>query len=373
MSSTNASEDQRWMRRALQLAARGRGQVEPNPMVGCVIVDRRGLIAYGHHRRFGGPHAEIDALRRCRRSPHRSSVYVTLEPCCHHGKTPACTEALIAAGVSRVVVAMRDPFPQVAGRGLRQLRRAGIKVHVGTCRAKARALNRPYLKLRRNGRPWVILKWAQSLDGRIATHRGDSKWISSLAARREGHRLRGRVDAIVVGIETVLADDPVLTCRHVTPLRVAARVVLDGRLRLPLASRLVQTAGQIPVIVATTTAARHKRPRKLAALERAGCEVLSCGRRGERVGLADLLDELGRREMTNVLVEGGGRVLGSFFKQGLADEIIAFIAPKLIGDPRAPGPLELRGKEGIIDVRMHEPVEVRRVGPDIMHRLVICR
>jgi len=328
-------QDERMMRRALRLAARARGRVEPNPMVGCVLVRRGRVIGEGWHRRFGGPHAERDALRRCTGSASGATAYVTLEPCCHFGKTPPCTDALIEAGVVRVVAATIDPFAAVRGQGFRTLRKAGIRVDVGVCGAEAEILNAPYFKVRRTGRPWVILKWAQSLDGKIATHAGDSKWITGQAARREAHRLRGRVDAVVVGIGTVLADDPDLTCRHVKPKRTATRIVLDGRLRIPRRAGLVRTARHAPVLIATTRTALRRRRGTADWLASAGCEVLALPGRAGRVDLTALLDELGRREMTNVMVEGGGEVLGAFFDQGLADEALVFVAPKLVGGRRA--------------------------------------
>ena len=354
------------MRRALRLAIRGRGRVEPNPMVGCVLVRRGRVIGEGWHRRFGGPHAERDALRRCNGSPRGATAYVTLEPCCHHGKTPPCTDALIEAGVSRVVAAVVDPFAAVRGRGIRTLREAGLRVDVGVCQAEAEALHAPFFKLRRTGRPWVILKWAQSLDGKIATHTGDSQWITGPAARREAHRLRGRVDAVLVGIGTVLTDDPDLTCRHVRPKRIATRIVLDGRLRIRRRAKLVRTARQTPVLIATTRTALRERRSTADWLGSAGCDVIALpGRRG-RIDLPALLDELGRREITNVMVEGGGEVLGAFFDQGLADEALVFVAPKLIGGQRALDPLAGRGAASIADaVTLHHPVR-RRVGDDVM-------
>jgi len=358
--------DERMMRRALGLAARGRGRVEPNPMVGCVLVRRERVVGEGWHRRFGGPHAERDALRRCSGPTSGATAYVTLEPCCHHGKTPPCTDALIEAGIVRVVAATVDPFAAVRGRGIKTLRQAGLRVDVGPCQAEADTLNAPFFKLRRTGRPWVILKWAQSLDGKIATRTGDSRWITCPAARREAHRLRGQVDAIVVGIGTVLADDPELTCRHVKPKRVATRIVLDGRLRMPRRAKLVKTARQTPVLIATTRAAMRTRTSSADWLRLAGCEVVGLpGRRG-RVDLEALLDDLGRREMTNVMVEGGGEVLGAFFDQQLADEAVVFVAPKVIGGRGAIGPLGGRGADSMAGAVALDAAHRRRVGDDQM-------
>jgi diaminohydroxyphosphoribosylaminopyrimidine deaminase/5-amino-6-(5-phosphoribosylamino)uracil reductase len=338
------SEDERHLRRALKLAARGQGRVEPNPMVGCVIVKRGRVIGEGYHHRFGGPHAEIEALRRCRESPRGATVYVTLEPCGHYGKTPPCTDALIAAQVARVVAPLEDPNPPVAGQGLAALRKAGIRVAVGLLAEQAADLNAPFFKLVRERRPWVILKWAQSLDGKIATRMGDSKWISDEVCRAHAHRVRGRLDAILVGIGTVLRDDPLLTCRVGRPRRVATRIVLDANLRTPLRSQLVRSARQVPTWIYH---AREAPVRRARALARAGCVLHAVSGVGGRLSLAAILDDLGRQQMTNVLVEGGGKLLGSFFDQGLADEFHVYIAPTLIGGAAAPGPLQGNGVRSI--------------------------
>jgi len=365
-------QDIELMGRAMALARRGLGRVEPNPMVGCVVVRGGRVLGEGYHRRFGGKHAEIEALDRCKGPARGATVYVTLEPCCHHGKTPPCTDALIAAGVRRVVAAMRDPFAAVAGRGFGRLRRAGIEVSVGLCGKQARRLNAAYLKLRTEGRPWVILKWAQSLDGKIATHTGHSQWISSAESRREAHRLRGRVDAVIVGSGTAGMDDPMLTCRHVRARRTASRIVVSGGLRIDPHSRLVRTAGQVPTIVATTRAALRRHARKASVLREAGCEVLGLATRRGRVSLAGLLDELGRRQMTNVLVEGGGKLLGGFFDDQLADEVVVFVSPQLIGGAAAPGALGGVGLPRVSrELGQEDMVERRLVGGDMMYRIVL--
>jgi diaminohydroxyphosphoribosylaminopyrimidine deaminase/5-amino-6-(5-phosphoribosylamino)uracil reductase len=354
---TNESD---FMQRALQLAARGQGRVEPNPMVGCVIVKRGRVIGEGFHHRFGGPHAEIDALCRCSASSRGATAFVTLEPCCHVGKTPPCTEALIDAGVARVVAALRDPNPPVAGRGLRRLRAVGIEVETGLLADQAAKLNAPYIKLRRRKRPWVILKWAQSLDGKIATRRGDSKWISDEHCRRHAHRARGRVDAIIVGSRTVRIDDPDLTARGSSVPRIATRIVLDPALRTPTTAKLVKSARDVPTWIVTSGGAPRQR---IKAFEAAGCIVHSVARAGEEVSLPRVLDLLGAREMTNVLVEGGGRLLGSFVDQRLADEIHVYIAPLLIGGREAVSALAARGAANLSDALTFPPdTLIRRVG-----------
>jgi diaminohydroxyphosphoribosylaminopyrimidine deaminase / 5-amino-6-(5-phosphoribosylamino)uracil reductase len=331
----------RWhLRRALELAARGEGWVEPNPMVGCLIAHGAEIVAEGWHRRFGGPHAEVEALTLAGPRAAGATLYVTLEPCCHHGKTPPCTAAVIAAGVARVVAAQVDPYPQVAGQGLAELRAAGMTVEVGVLEEEARRLNAPFRRLVEDGRPWVIAKWAMTLDGKIATHTGDSKWISSEASRAVTHQLRGRVDAIVVGSRTAARDDPLLTARPPGP-RVATRVVIDSRAALSSESQLVRTAREAPVLVAVgeAAAAEHRR------LSEAGCEVLLCSGDTHEARLRFLLAELGRRQMTNVLVEGGGSLLGTLFDADLIDEVHVVVAPKLIGGARSPTPIAGRGRE----------------------------
>ncbi|MFW6107554.1 MAG: bifunctional diaminohydroxyphosphoribosylaminopyrimidine deaminase/5-amino-6-(5-phosphoribosylamino)uracil reductase RibD, partial [bacterium] len=328
-----AERDEEFMRRALRLARRGRGRVEPNPMVGCVVVRAGEVVGKGYHRRFGGPHAEVNAIADAGGEIEGGTVYVTLEPCSHTGKTPPCVDLLIEQQAARVVVAMRDPFPDVAGRGVRALRRAGISVEVGVLEDEARELNAPYLKRVRTGRPYVIAKWAMTLDGKIATVSGDSKWITSDEARACAHRVRGRVDAVIVGIGTALADDPELTCRLARPRRVAARVVLDSEARLPAESKLAQSASETPVIVATTDAAPNARRAALAALE---CRVIELPTNKGRADVSALLVMLGEEGMTNVLVEGGGEVLGSFFDAGQVDEVMVFVGAKVLGGPGLP-------------------------------------
>jgi diaminohydroxyphosphoribosylaminopyrimidine deaminase/5-amino-6-(5-phosphoribosylamino)uracil reductase len=333
--------DRQWMARALELAERGRGWVEPNPLVGAVVVRDGRVVGEGWHQRYGEAHAEVNALAAAGDAARGATIYVTLEPCSHHGKTPPCTDAVLRAGVRRVVAAMTDPFPQVAGRGAALLRSAGVEVEVGAGEAEARRLNAPYLKLLATGRPYVHAKWAMTLDGKIATRTGDSKWISGEAARHRVHALRGRMDAIVVGIGTVLADDPLLTARPPGP-RIPVRVVLDSLGRLPAASQLARTASETPVLVVTTGA-------EAPELRAAGCEVLGVAAVGGRPDLGALLDELGRRRMTNVLVEGGSEVLGNFLDAGAIDEVHVFIAPRLAGGAAARSPLGAVGVERIAD------------------------
>ena len=295
------------MRRALELAVQGQGFVEPNPMVGCVIAHGAEIIGEGWHRRFGEAHAEVEALRLAGDRAGGATLYVTLEPCCHHGKTPPCTRAVLAAGIRRVVVAMRDPFPQVAGGGLAELQAAGVEVDVGLLEDEARRLNAPYLKLLATGRPWVIAKWAMTLDGKIATRTGQSRWISSPQSRQLVHALRGRVDAIDGRPRDRRARRSAADGPAAGP-RTAVRVVLDTRASLRVESQLVRTAREV-------ARAGGRRVSRLASptasgLRDAGCEVFVCEGATPAARLDALLDELGRRRMTNVLVEGGGRLAG---------------------------------------------------------------
>jgi diaminohydroxyphosphoribosylaminopyrimidine deaminase/5-amino-6-(5-phosphoribosylamino)uracil reductase len=352
------------MARALELAHRGEGLVEPNPLVGAVVVDEGlALLGEGWHECFGGPHAEIHALAQAGHRARGATLVVTLEPCCHVGKTPPCVDALLQAGIGRVVVSMVDPFPLVAGQGVARLRAAGVAVEVGLLEDRAQALTAPYRKLLASGMPWVHAKWAMTLDGKIASKSGHSQWISNEASRAVVHKLRGRMDAIVVGINTVLADDPLLTARP-GGQRVATRVVIDrfGRLALHTECQLVQTAKSVPVLVAVGPDAP---PENVTILTRAGVEVFAlptCDRcLPERelelrshpidspasLDMTVLLRELGQRRFTNVLVEGGSATLGSFFDAGLIDEVHAFVAPKLLGGVAAKTPIGGVGLESL--------------------------
>jgi diaminohydroxyphosphoribosylaminopyrimidine deaminase/5-amino-6-(5-phosphoribosylamino)uracil reductase len=346
--------ESQWMQCALDLAERGRGHVEPNPLVGAVLVRDGRVVGAGWHRRYGEAHAEVNALAEAGAAARGATLYVTLEPCCHHGKTPPCTDALLRAGVARVVAAMADPFPQVAGQGAERLRAAGVPVAFGLCEQEARRLNAPYFKLLRTGQPYVHAKWAMTLDGKIATRTGDSKWISNDTSRALVHRLRGRMDAVVVGIGTALADDPLLTARPPGP-RTLTRVVLDSAARLPLTARLVGTARESPVLIATSTGAEEG---KVEALRGQGCEVLRLPVQGQRPGVAALLEELGRRRLTNVLVEGGAEVLGSFLDARAVDEVHVFIAPRLAGGAAAKTPI---GGVGVAAIAEAVPLKDWRV------------
>ncbi|NOZ22947.1 MAG: bifunctional diaminohydroxyphosphoribosylaminopyrimidine deaminase/5-amino-6-(5-phosphoribosylamino)uracil reductase RibD [Planctomycetes bacterium] len=353
--------DERFMRMALALAEKGRGKVEPNPMVGAVIVKGGKVTGRGYHRRFGRAHAEVNAIRDAGRRVKGATLYVTLEPCTTRGKTPPCTDAIIAAGLAKVVVASSDPTQADARR---ILRRAGIEMVFGPCRTEADELNAPFFKLRLLGLPYVTAKWAMTLDGRIATRTGDSKWISCEASRRMVHELRSQADAIMVGIGTVLQDDPELTAR--TPRgRDPRRIILDSCARIPLTSKIVRTARDVETIIATTRAAGR---RKTAALKKAGCEVLVLPKRKGGVDLQRMMTVLGERELGHVLVEGGAKALTSMLDAGLIDRVWVFIAPKLIGGEGARSPVLGKGSNAMADALGLKNPETLPVGCDVLVR-----
>lgn len=314
-------------------------------MVGAVVLDAAGALAgEGWHQKYGGPHAEVFALEAAGDAARRGTLLVTLEPCCHWGKTPPCTDAVLRSGVRRVVAAMADPFQQVAGGGLKLLRAAGLEVDAGVCETEARRLNAPYLKGLRTGRPWVHLKWAMTLDGKIATRTGDSKWISGEESRRRVHELRGRVDAILVGRGTVFADDPLLTARPPGP-RVPTRVVVTASGELPERCQLRATAREVPVVVFTAAGNEGK----LAGWERDGAEVIPLPPGDAGLSPDAVLNDLGGRQFTNVLVEGGAGLLGSFLDARAADEFHVFVVPKVVGGDTALSPVAGTGAAALTE------------------------
>jgi diaminohydroxyphosphoribosylaminopyrimidine deaminase/5-amino-6-(5-phosphoribosylamino)uracil reductase len=359
--------DERFMRLALKLARKGISAVEPNPAVGCVIVQGGQVIGKGYHKKFGGPHAEINALEDCRvqgLTPEGGTLYVTLEPCCHWGKTGPCTEAIVKAKIARVVAATVDPSAHAGGKGLEQLRQAGVTVEVGLCEAPARQLNAPFFKHVTTGRPWVILKWAQSIDGKLAyaDPSPERRWITNEASRRDVHRLRRRVGAILVGINTVLADDPLLTPR---PSRghKPTRVVLDRQLKIPLECRLLRTARTHPVLIYTAKTAVTGDPLRAEQIRGTGAEVLADEGSGGKPDLKILLQRLSADGVQQVLVEGGPQVAASFLQEGLVDEIHVYIAPRLLGSAGTAGldgPLTDLGRE----IGLHQ-VQIKSFGDDL--------
>lgn len=362
-------EDIEYMRRAMELAERGVGFTNPNPMVGAVIVKGGKVIGEGWHERCGEWHAERNAFKNCTVPAEGATMYVTLEPCCHYGKTPPCTEAIIEHGIARVVVGMEDPNPLVAGKGIALLREAGIEVVCGVEEEALREQNRVFLKYISTKLPWVAMKTAMTLDGKIATRTGDSKWITGAEARAYVHELRHRFMAIVVGIGTAVADDPLLNCRiEGRGVRQPIRVVVDSNARLSLDSQLVKTAGEYRTIVAHTRFAPEER---VKALREAGVEMLLCKEKEGLVDVRNLLELLGQSGIDSILLEGGGSLNYTFLAEGLADELYAFIAPKIVGGMNAKTPVEGAGMEKMADAINLELENVLNVGHDVLLKLKV--
>jgi len=363
------SQDTRYMQIAIGLAKRGMGSVEPNPAVGCLIVKSDQVIGRGWHRQFGGPHAEINAIQDCQTigaSPNGAAMYVTLEPCCHEGKTGPCTDAIIAAGLQKVVVAANDPSEHAGGAGLRRLRQAGIDVVTGVSQDEARLLNAPFFKFVETGRCWVVVKWAQSLDAKLAyADSATGEWLSGEMSRREAHTLRRRAQAILVGVDTVIIDNPLLTPRP-SKGRNPQRVVLDRNLRIPLACRLLSTAKRHPLVVYTTARAMDANPKAVKTIQKKGAEILIGPDTQDNANLHSLLEQLSGRRIQQLLVEGGARVIGSFLQERLADEIFAYVVPSLLGNH---GRAELGlGLSKLTAVAGLNHIEVKRLGDDVRIR-----
>jgi diaminohydroxyphosphoribosylaminopyrimidine deaminase/5-amino-6-(5-phosphoribosylamino)uracil reductase len=356
--TTFSTDDHRFMSRALQLAAKGLYTTDPNPRVGCVLVRDGEVVGEGWHEFAGGPHAEIHALQMAGDRAHGATAYVTLEPCCHHGRTPPCSDALIAAGVSRVVVAMEDPNPKVAGKGLAQLREVGIEVASGLLGVQAELLNPGFVMRMREGRPFVRCKLAMSLDGRTAMASGESKWITGPAAREDVQRLRARSSAIITGIGTVLSDDPQLNVRMEGSTRQPLRIVLDPHLSTPPTARLFQELGKTLIV----TASNDEDLRKL--LEEAGAEVVVLAKvADDSIDLEALMVLLAEREVNEVLLETGATLSGAMLHAGLIDELIVYMAPILMGN-NARGLFHTPGLEAMADVVPLAISEIRAVGED---------
>jgi diaminohydroxyphosphoribosylaminopyrimidine deaminase/5-amino-6-(5-phosphoribosylamino)uracil reductase len=353
------------MKQALRLAAKGRGRTSPNPMVGAIVVIGEAVVGKGYHEHVGGPHAEVNALHDAGEKATGATLYVTLEPCNHHGRTPPCAKAVANSGIARVVVGMADPNPNVAGGGAGYLRGRGISVDMGVLEEECRRLNQAYLKHVKTGIPYVTLKVAATLDGRIATRTGDSRWISNEHSRRFVHQLRYAADGVLVGIGTALTDDPQLTARirKKPPYRQPIRIVLDSRLRLPMTSHLTQTARDIPVWLACAEDAPRERELQLEA---AGIVVLRLPAKEGCIDLRSLLETSGQRQITSLLVEGGGRVLGAFLDQRLADSCHFFYAPKILGDPKAIPMVQGGPRLSISEALPLYDTRVKRFGEDIM-------
>ena len=359
--------DREHVARAIELAYNGLGRVHPNPIVGAVIARDGVVLGSGWHDSYGGPHAEREALAACDGDPSGATMYVSLEPCCHDGKTPPCTDAILEAGIARVVVASDDPSEKASGRGLGILRDEGIDVHVvpadDDLARRARLANQAFRKHARTGRPWVLFKSAMTLDGKVATQTGDSKWISGESSRARAHRWRATVDGVAVGIGTALADDPLLTARVEGVAKQPTRVVFDSTCRLPLDSQLVRAAPEVPLIVVTTRAA----PRSdVEGLENAGAEVVVTTGENEPARTRDALDRLGELGLASILLEGGPHLAGAFFDAGEIDEVRLFLAPLLLGGRQARDPLEGEGVEHIADALRAQTLDCEKVEDDLL-------
>ncbi len=361
--------DEQMMARAISLARNGLGRTSPNPLVGAVIVRDGRIVAEGWHRKAGTPHAEIHALNMAGELARGATVYVSLEPCAHYGRTGPCAKALVEAGVGRVVIAMTDPNPKVAGKGIAILQEAGIQVTTGVLEQEARQLNEVFLKWMTTGLPFVALKTAMTLDGKIATAAGQSQWITNEASRYETHRLRDIYDGILVGINTALADNPSLTTRlKEYQGRNPVRIVVDSRARLPLTAKLV-TDGAARTIVAVTEQAPAER---VEALRSAGVEIIVAGS-SNHVDMQSLMEQLGAMKISSVLVEGGGSVNFSLLQAGLVDRVYAFIAPKLVGGRDALTPVEGEGFQELDRAVELENIQLRQLGSDVLLTGIVKR
>jgi diaminohydroxyphosphoribosylaminopyrimidine deaminase/5-amino-6-(5-phosphoribosylamino)uracil reductase len=356
--------DQNWMRRALELAVRARGRTSPNPMVGAVLIKDGQLIGEGFHAYAGSDHAEVAALREGGSAAAGATLYVSLEPCCHHGRTPPCVEQIVLAGIHRVVAACEDPNPAMSGRGIATLRAASLSVDVGVLAEEAARLNEAFFTHVRTGRPFVILKVAASLDGKIATRTGESRWITGESARRHVHQLRNEVDAVLVGIGTVLRDDPLLTTRlGIADQRDPTRVIVDNLARLPLRAKVVNRASTAPTLLAVSQMAPRT---KLDALEREGVQVIVVESSPRRVSLEHLMEALGKRGVLSVMIEGGAEINASALRERIVDKALVFLAPILVGGKSTPTAVGGEGIETLVQAVRLRDVRIERFDDDIL-------
>lgn len=351
----------KFMERAISLAKKGIGWTNPNPLVGAVIVKEGEIIGEGYHEKIGDLHAERNALKNCIKDPKDADIYVTLEPCCHYGKTPPCTEAIINSKIRRVFVGNLDPNPKVAGKGIQLLKDNGIEVITGVMEEECRKLNDIFFYYIQNDIPYVALKYAMTLDGKIATSIGESQWITGKEARKHVHGLRHRYAAIMAGIGTVMADNPMLNAR-IENGHDPIRVICDSHLQISLESKIVQTAKEIPTIIATVSEEQEK----IQKLDQAGCSVLQIEEKNGHVNIRLLMEELRKREIDSVLVEGGGILNESVVQSGCVQKVYAYIAPKIFGGKKAKTPIEGSGIEHIRDSLQMDSLKVKRLGEDIL-------
>ena len=370
------------MRRAIELAKKGGGYVHPNPLVGCVVVKDGEIIAEGYHEKYGEFHAERNALTRCQSETKDASLYVTLEPCCHYGKTPPCTEIIIEKGIKKVFVGILDPNPLVAGKGVKILQDAGIEVEVGLCENEIREMNKVFLKYITTKRPYVIMKTAMTLDGKIAAYTGDSKWVTNEESRKMVHELRSELAGVIVGIGTVLADDPMLTCRLEGNHHQPVRIVVDSNLRIPVDSQLVKTAKDYRTYVISTEVEKSsinvnkfddsKKQGFLDKLEMTGVQVIQCKSKDGHVDINDLMSQLGAQGIDSLLLEGGGTLNAAFLEAGCVDEVWAFIAPKIIGGEGAKTPVSGKGIDKMSEAINLQDIDIQNINGDILIKVKIC-
>ena len=363
MDKSFSANDNKFMTRALELAELGVGHVNPNPMVGAVIVKNGNIIGEGYHEFFGGPHAEVNAIKNCSESPVGSTIYVTLEPCSHFGKTPPCSLALIENKFSRVVIAMTDPNPLVSGRGIKMMEDQGIQVESGLMEDQAKILNKFFIKNITQKLPYVIMKTAMSLDGKIATHTGDSKWISGEESRKYVHKMRHNMKGIMVAINTVLTDDPSLNCRlDIENPNQPIRIIVDSRLRIQDTAKVLNTKEQQTIIATTSKADKSK----IIKIQESGAEVIIVEEIDGKVNLNQLMMHLNEKGIDSILLEGGGTLNFSALKSGIVDEVVSFIAPKIIGGANAISPVEGMGFDKINSCTEIESIELEKSGDDIL-------
>ena len=353
-------DDEKWMKRALRLAEAGKGRTSPNPLVGAILVKRGKRVGEGYHAKIGEAHAEIVALRQAGNKARGAVLYVNLEPCTHYGRTPPCVPQVIKAGVKRVVIGMKDPNPVVNGKGIEALKKVGLDIEVGVLEKECRRLNEAFCKYILKKQPFVVLKVAATLDGKIATRNGDSKWISGEASRRLVHKIRNQVDGVLVGVGTILRDDPLLTARRKEG-REPYRIVLDSRLKIPAEAKVFEHSAS-EVILATTELAPHE---KVERLEKRGVQVLITDSKEGRVDLRSCLTKLAEIGVMNLLVEGGSQVNGSFLDEGLIDKFLLFLSPRLMGDPKALGIFDGRGVSNLTEAIALKEINTKRIGEDL--------
>ena len=374
-------QDIEYMQRAIALAKKGAGFVNPNPMVGCVVVKDNEIITEGYHEYYGGLHAERNALTNTAADCKDATLYVTLEPCCHHGKTPPCTDIIIEKGIKKVVVGLLDPNPLVAGKGISILQNAGIEVVTGVEEDKIKELNKVFLKYIKTKRPYVILKTAMTLDGKIASHTGDSKWITNEKSRQLVHKLRSEMMGIVAGIGTVKADNPMLNCRlegqqttdnRQQSVRQPIRIIVDTKASISLDSNIVKTANEYRTILAVGQQKTDNcQQSKINELESFNVEILQCEEKDGRVDINDLMIKLGEKGIDSLLLEGGSCLNAAFLEAGCVDEVYAFIAPKIIGGEHSKSPIGGKGIELMKDAITFDKVEIEQIENDILIRCKI--